>query len=42
MKGDAIEKVMSVLRWNMKLNRKAEILSIQFHFFQQEDFEMVS
>jgi len=48
MKGDAImmnrnfiETVMSALRCKMKLNTKTEILSLQFHFFQQEGFEMV-
>ena len=48
MKGDAIrmnrdfiETAMSALRWKMKLNRKTEILSLQFHFFQQEGFEIV-
>jgi hypothetical protein len=41
MKIDFIEKEMSVLQWKMKLNRKTEILSLQFHFFQREDFEMI-
>ena len=48
MKGDAIrlnidfiEKKMNPLRWKMKLNRKTEILSLQFDLFQQEGFEMV-
>ena len=48
MKGDAIRMnrdfiatAMSALRCKMKLNRKAEILSLQFHFSQQEGFEMV-
>lgn len=34
MNRDFIEKAMSALRWKMKLNRKTEILSLQFHFFQ--------
>ncbi len=42
MNRDFIETAMSALRWKMKLNRKTEILSsLQFHFFQQEGFEMV-
>jgi hypothetical protein len=41
MNRDSIEKAMSILRWKMKLNRKTEILSLQFHLFQQEGFEMV-
>ncbi len=48
MKGDAIrmnrdfiETAMSALRRKMKLNRKTEILSLQFHLFQQESFEIV-
>jgi len=41
MKIDFIEKEMSALRWKMKLNRKTEILSLQFHFFQREGFEMI-
>ena len=41
MNRDFIETAMSVLRWKMKLNRKTEILSLQFHFFQREGFEMI-
>ena len=41
MNRDFIEKAMSALWWKIKLNRKTEILSLQFHFFQQEGFEMV-
>ncbi len=35
MNRDSIEKAMSTLRWKMKLNRKAEILSLQFHSFSK-------
>jgi len=41
MNRDFIEKAMRALRLKMKPNRKTEILSLQFHFFQQEGFEMV-
>ena len=41
MNRDSIEKSMSALQRKIKLNRKTEILSLPFHFFQQEGFVKV-